>query len=151
MSDTIHELKPCPFCGGSGEIHLSCIGGFIYEAYVSCVECGCKRPSSHYEHKAFMPEHIAKAVENWNTRPELAEARAEIERLKQELRDNSTQAARQIVPAEMALDDATAELVRKDKLIEQMREALRYALTEARSTECERLIKAALSAAKRGE
>lgn len=57
-------------------------------------------------------------------RNQLAEARAEIERLRQELRDNSTLAARQIVPAEMALDDATAELVRKDRLIEQMREAL---------------------------
>ena len=82
---------------------------------------------------------------------DLAEARAEIERLRQELRDNSTLAARQIVPAEMLVDDLTAEIERKDALIEQMREALRYALTEARSTECERLIKAALSAAKRGE
>ena len=56
---------------------------------------------------------------------ELAEARAEIERLRQELRDNSTLAARQIVPAEMLVDDLTAEIERKDKLIEQMREALK--------------------------
>ena len=56
---------------------------------------------------------------------ELAEARAEIERLRQELRDNSTLAARQIVPAEMLVDDLTAEIERKDKLIEQMLEALK--------------------------
>jgi hypothetical protein len=43
------------------------------------------------------------------------------------------------------------EISQRDKLIEQMREALEYALTEARSTECERLIKAALSAAGRDE
>ena len=54
---------------------------------------------------------------------ELADARAEIERLRQELRDNSTLAARQIVPAEMLVDDLTAEIERKDKLIEQMLEA----------------------------
>ena len=56
---------------------------------------------------------------------ELADARAEIERLRQELRDNSTLATRQIVPAEMLVDDLTAEIERKDKLIEQMREALK--------------------------
>jgi len=55
---------------------------------------------------------------------QLAEARAEIERLRQELRDNSTLAARQIVPAEMLVDDLAAEIERKDKLIEQMRGAL---------------------------
>ena len=59
---------------------------------------------------------------------ELADARAEIERLRQELRDNSTLAARQIVPAEMLVDDLTAEIERKDKLIEQMREATTKAL-----------------------
>lgn len=38
---------------------------------------------------------------------------------------------------------------RKSLLIEQMREALKWALTEARSTHCEQLIKAALEAAER--
>ena len=89
-------------------------------------------------------------VEREDLRKQLAEARAEIERLRQELRDNSTLAARQIVPAEMLVDDLTAEIERKDKLIEQMREALKLALPEARSTHCENTIKAAL-AAERGE
>lgn len=37
----------------------------------------------------------------------------------------------------------------KDKLIEQMREALKLALAECRSTHCENEIRAALSAAER--
>ena len=86
-------------------------------------------------------------------RNQLVEARAEIERLKQELRDNSTQAARQIVPAEMALDDATAELVRKDKLIEQMKGALLDVKMNAAGGYKSYLISvdAALSAAERSE
>ena len=97
---------------------------------------------------------------------ELAEARAEIERLRQELRDNSTLAARQIVPAEMLVDDLTAEIERKDKLIEQMREALELMLEGAMHDfhyacqhrdnclcwGCQKArIKAALAAAERGE
>jgi hypothetical protein len=47
---------------------------------------------------------------------------------------------------------STTELVAaKDKLIEQMREALTWALTEARSTHGEQLIRAALRAADGGE
>ena len=70
---------------------------------------------------------------------QLAEARAEIERLSE--------------IAEMQrvrLDKRNEEIERKDKLIEQMREALKLALPEARSTHCENVIKAAL-AAERGE
>ena len=71
---------------------------------------------------------------------ELAEARAEIER------KNET------IDACSIMLRARETLISKQmKLIEQMREALQYALTEARSTECERLIEAALSAAGRGE
>ena len=44
---------------------------------------------------------------------ELAEARAEIERLKAEIRDNNYLAARQIVPAEMAVDDLHTEIERQ--------------------------------------
>ena len=155
MSDTIHELKPCPFCGGAGEVHPSALGAFTRMAFVKCVECGCQSLASHYDNPAFMPQHIVKAAENWNNRPaelELTEARAEIERLKQELRDNSTQAARQIVPAEMLVDDLTAEIERKnetidacsimlraretliskqEKLIEQMRDALNVLVASA--------------------
>ena len=56
--------------------------------------------------------------------------------------------ARQI---ETELADARAEIERKDQLIEQMREALELALPGARSTRCKNNIKAALSAAERGE
>jgi LPS O-antigen subunit length determinant protein (WzzB/FepE family) len=48
------------------------------------------------------------------------------------------------------LAEARAEIERKDRLIEQMREALRLALPEARSTHVEHTILAAL-AAERGE
>jgi len=93
-------------------------------------------------------------------RNQLAEARAEIEKLKQELRDNSTLAARQIVPAEMLVDDLAAEAERKDALIEQMREALRLADNlideyasgkdyEHQDKEVRNIIKAALEAAER--
>jgi len=93
---------------------------------------------------------------------ECAEARAEIKRLKQELRGNSTI----VSPAVLALNDATAELVRKDKLIEQMYEAIKFSLIadEVRQSRnvcasdinnaCEdsRIKRfAALSAAERGE
>jgi len=71
---------------------------------------------------------------------ELAEARAEIERLAL-LAQNQ----------QIVIDAQSRSIQAKDALIEQMREALEYALTEARSTECERLIEAALSAAGRGE
>ncbi len=55
---------------------------------------------------------------------ELAEAQAEVERLKTELRDNSILTTWQVVPAEMLVDDLTAEIERKDNLIEQMREEI---------------------------
>ena len=91
---------------------------------------------------------------------ELADARAEIERLRQELRDNSTLAARQIVPAEMLVDDLTAEIERKDKLIEQMREALKLVDSvplvfpkwfDGDDISVWDVVKAALSAAERDE
>lgn len=82
---------------------------------------------------------------------EIAEARAEIERLKAEIRDNNYLAARQIVPAEMAVDDFRAEIERKDKLINQMREALKVARITPGSAISEQLVKAALEAAERSE
>ena len=82
--------------------------------------------------------------------------------LKQELRDNSTLAARQIVPAEMLVDDLTAEIERKDKLIEQMWKRLNvpticfdeYASGkdyEHQDKEVRNMIKAVIEAAERGE
>jgi DNA repair exonuclease SbcCD ATPase subunit len=115
-------------------------------------------------------KHLAEALETSAIRSrivnkqtlKIAEARAEIERLRQELRDNSTLAARQIVPAEMLVDDLAAEIERKDKLIEKMREALKTAdiliddLVDTHVEKCASVydddrneIKAALSAAGR--
>lgn len=88
--------------------------------------------------------------------PELTDALAEIERLKAEVgrwRKESLSKDDARLNLRSAADSIkywTKQAFVKDKLIEQMREALEYALTEARSTECERLIKAALSA-ERGE
>ena len=82
--------------------------------------------------------------ENQQLKESLAEARAEIERLKEYTTCT-------LVTVDSEMDDKDIAIIKRDKLIEQMREALKYALTEARSTECERLIKAALSAAERGE
>ena len=76
--------------------------------------------NGNWHPSAFVLASFARQLET-----ELADARAEIERLRQELRDNSTLATRQIVPAEMLVDDLTAEIERKDKLIEQMLEALK--------------------------
>ena len=50
----------------------------------------------------------------------------------------------------LKITELRAEIERKDALIEQMREALKLALPEARSTHCENTVKAAL-AAERGE
>ena len=119
--------------------HTAVVGGKIYQATIETVDAS-----------------FARLLER-----ELAEARAEIEHLRQELRDNSTLAARQIVPAEMLVDDLAAEIERKDAIIEQMREALRLAddLIDEYAAVCEHAdnvdelrdeIKAALSAAERG-
>jgi predicted RNase H-like nuclease (RuvC/YqgF family) len=78
-------------------------------------------------------------VEREELRKQLAEARAEAERWKSEC--NALQ---------RMVHEARAEIERKDRLIEQMREALRLALPEARSTHVEQTILAAL-VAERGE
>lgn len=77
---------------------------------------------------------------------ELAEAQAEIGRLKIFLATESMRAD----GITIANDELESNISERDELIEQMRRALEYALTEARSTECERLVKAALSAAGMG-
>ena len=88
-----------------------------------------------------VPLNVAKDLET-----ELAEARAEIERLKNQLEDESMRADGMTT----AHAEAGAGNYRMRELIEQMRDALRLALPEARSTHCENTIKAAL-AAERGE
>lgn len=84
---------------------------------------------------------------------QLAEARAEIERLERreyQLKKDNLESL-DLLAADTALQNRLADQIeRKDKLIEQMREALRLALPEARSTHCEQTILAAL-AAERGE
>lgn len=116
-------------------------------------DCGCSDPVYGPEY-FYMSEECADMLDEMDKdydkqHKQLAEARAEIERLKAEIRDNNYLAARQIVPAEMAVDDLYTEVERKNKLIKQMREALTWALAECRSTHCENEIRAALSAAER--
>jgi predicted nucleic acid-binding Zn-ribbon protein len=75
---------------------------------------------------------------------QLADARAEIERRNNghDLLFSTFSQLREMLKTELA---------ERDKLIEQMREALTWALTEARSTHGEQLIKAALRAADGGK
>lgn len=125
-------------------------------------------------HVAIVSREFARQLE-----AELAEARAEIERLNKNMRfavaiNSAMQEAGQDLPdlrgheclakhKLLSLFDFWRKKVRprlpgfiddeiswRDELIEQMRRALGYALTEAKSTECERLIKAALTAAEMG-
>lgn len=65
--------------------------------------------------------------------------------------DASAARARIINKQTLELAGLRADIERKDKLIEQMRNALEWALTEARSTHGENLIKAALAAEKSGQ
>lgn len=124
MSDT-QELKPCPFCGGAGEVKPNMWNTFTYSAYVECVDCGCKSPAAHYNHSSKMPEHIIIAVKNWNDREadkQLAEARAEIERLALEIENKQytiTCASEENQQLKESLAEAQAEIdrlrKRKDK------------------------------------
>jgi len=95
---------------------------------------------------------------------QLAEARAEIERLNKSFGDSLDTIFAMLLAArgaECDIDTLKAEMkpvsskpseyikhtiAERDKLIEQMREALRLALSEARSTHCEQTILAALAA-----
>lgn len=58
------ELKPCPFCGGTGQYETAS-GGGIRVAYVKCIQC--------YAQIAKVPvsdEYCAKdeAIKAWNRR-----------------------------------------------------------------------------------
>lgn len=50
------ELKPCPFCGGDGELCILPRG-----AYCHCIKCGCELVVSVYKKDA---------IEAWNRRIE---------------------------------------------------------------------------------
>lgn len=65
------ELKPCPFCGGKGQLkrHTECGGyGFFYElVYVSCENCGARGgKTDSYFHKENELEILA--IANWERR-----------------------------------------------------------------------------------
>ena len=103
-----------------------------------------------FENEGYRPEVLVHPSEIERLQKQIAEARAEIERLKGEL-------IRQIQPEEYVLStySTTSEPVKnaKDALIEQMREALVAAKNDGkmRSAITYQLIIAALSAAERGE
>jgi recombinational DNA repair protein RecR len=88
---------------------------------------------------------LRQSIEELET--ELAEARAEIERLKH-CKKCGKFIDIESITCPSCVDNSPVK--KRDKLIEQMREALRLALSEARSTHCEQTILAAL-AAERGE
>ena len=54
------ELRPCPFCGGNGELYDGEKEGTSrFVNYVSCDRCGA---STHYKFD------IPRAIEIWNSR-----------------------------------------------------------------------------------
>ena len=63
------ELKLCPFCG-SGETHIA---DDLVVLWGACLNCGATSSVSSYE---------SGAAEEWNRRAELADAQAEIARLR---------------------------------------------------------------------
>ncbi|NLS27974.1 hypothetical protein S2M10_29760 [Sphingomonas sp. S2M10] len=68
-------LKPCPFCGGEGEIAfftMMASPNLPAGYFIECATCACSGPRFHIESK--MPDRIEytqrKAIEAWNTRAE---------------------------------------------------------------------------------
>ena len=57
-------LKPCPFCGGKGEIKNEIIWG-EHRTYVRCKECFCRT-----DYIVVSPSYCSeeKAAERWNMR-----------------------------------------------------------------------------------
>lgn len=88
-----------------------------------------------------------------DTERQLKEARAEIERLKEWEYCMKTQAPYEAAGAtwELRHKHDQAVIAERDKLIEQMREALKVARITPGSAISEQLVKAALEAAERGE
>lgn len=80
------ELKPCPLCTGKGKLgKRSCYKAHPFEVF--CLECGCRTLLWATEQEALTA---------WNTRaesPEIAELRAENDRLRSELGASITRRA----------------------------------------------------------
>jgi chromosome segregation ATPase len=106
-------------------------------------------------------KHLAEAqaeIENlkWRINSEEAKAEAALElngkaiELFNEARTDAEHWKSECNALQRRVHEARAVIEHKNRLIEQMREALKLALPEARSTHCENTIKAAL-AAERGE
>ena len=66
MSDV--KLKPCPFCGGEGELgnYISSSIPHSSVAYVQCKKCGGN--TRHIQDKQGNFEYMYKVVELWNRR-----------------------------------------------------------------------------------
>lgn len=111
---------------------------------ITCEECGID-----YYSETIVPRqsfrHVFPDIVKLET--ELAEARDEIENKQYSLVCDSERI--QLLCEHV--DELRAEIEHKGSLIEQMREALKLALAECWSTCCENEIRAALSAAERGE
>lgn len=117
---------------------------------MKCEICGAENPPSMNHtsmHTCICVDCCRDQKPEWQKRAEeaeveLAKALAEIEQLKHQLEDESMRADGMTT----AHAEAGAKNYRQQELIEQMREALRLALPEARSTHCEQTILAALAA-----
>lgn len=67
------ELKPCPFCGGTASVHNDTDGPMWF--------AGCANSECPVEPHLYCSRRLG-AAEAWNRRAELADAQAEIARLR---------------------------------------------------------------------
>lgn len=65
-----NELKPCPFCGGDGDVMLCTIDGGDYpdeyQYHVYCTRCYAE--TRRYDHPD-IPNAMEYAIASWNSRP----------------------------------------------------------------------------------
>ena len=76
------ELKPCPFCGGDGDVMLRIIDGGDYsdeyQYYASCTRCHTE--SRRYDHPD-IPNAMEYAIASWNSRQIEDKLNAKIDKL----------------------------------------------------------------------